>query len=46
MKLDVYPLSMTSRPLRLFIHENGIDCEEQVHRVGQGARRAMASNPQ
>ena len=30
MKLYMHPVSMTSRPVRLFIHENGIDCEEQI----------------
>jgi glutathione S-transferase len=26
----MHPVSMTSRPVRLFIQENGIDCEEQL----------------
>jgi len=30
MKLYMHPVSMTSRPVRLFIHENGIPCEEQI----------------
>jgi glutathione S-transferase len=30
MKLYMHPLSMTSRPVRLFIAENGIACEEQL----------------
>jgi glutathione S-transferase len=30
MKLYMHPVSMTSRPVRLFIAENGIPCEEQV----------------
>ena len=30
MKLYMHPVSMTSRPVRLFIQENGIDCEEQL----------------
>jgi glutathione S-transferase len=30
MKLYMHPVSMTSRPVRLFIQENGIPCEEQV----------------
>jgi len=30
MKLYMHPVSMTSRPVRLFIQENGIQCEEQV----------------
>src|SRR5262245_150087 len=30
MKLYMHPVSMTSRPVRLFIHENKIPCEEQV----------------
>jgi glutathione S-transferase len=30
MKLYMHPVSMTSRPVRLFIAENGIDVEEQI----------------
>ncbi len=30
MKLYMHPVSMTSRPVRLFIAESKIDCEEQV----------------
>jgi glutathione S-transferase len=30
MKLYMHPASVTSRPVRLFIAENGIKCEEQV----------------
>ena len=30
MKLYMHPVSMTSRPVRLFIKENAIPCEEQV----------------
>ena len=30
MKLYIHPVSMTSRPVRLFVAENGIDLEEQV----------------
>lgn len=30
MKLYMHPVSMTSRPVRLFIAENGIDADEQV----------------
>ncbi|HTU57452.1 MAG TPA: glutathione S-transferase family protein [Polyangiales bacterium] len=30
MKLYMHPVSMTSRPVRLFIAENGIACEEQL----------------
>ncbi len=30
MKLYMHPVSMTSRPIRLFIAENGIDVEEQM----------------
>jgi glutathione S-transferase len=30
MKLYMHPVSNTSRPVRLFIQENKIDCEEQV----------------
>jgi glutathione S-transferase len=30
MKLYMHPVSMTSRPVRLFIEENQIPCEQQV----------------
>jgi glutathione S-transferase len=30
MKLYMHPVSMTSRPVRLFLQENGISCEEQM----------------
>jgi glutathione S-transferase len=30
MKLYMHPVSMTSRAVRLFIHENKIDCQEQL----------------
>lgn len=30
MKLYMHPVSMTSRPVRLFIHENAIACEERL----------------
>jgi glutathione S-transferase len=30
MKLYMHPVSMTSRPVRLFIAESGIDVDEQV----------------
>ena len=30
MKLYMHPVSTTSRPVRLFIAENGIEVEEQV----------------
>ena len=30
MKLDMHPVSMTSRPVRLFIAESGIDVDEQM----------------
>jgi glutathione S-transferase len=30
MKLYMHPVSMTSRPVRLFLAESGIECEEQV----------------
>ena len=30
MKLYMHPVSMTSRPVRLFIAESGIDVEEQI----------------
>ena len=30
MKLYMHPFSITSRPIRLFIAENGIKCDEQV----------------
>ena len=30
MKLHMHPVSMTSRPVRLFIAENGIEVDEQL----------------
>jgi glutathione S-transferase len=36
MKLYMHPVSITSRPVRLFIHENNIECEEQVIDVMAG----------
>jgi glutathione S-transferase len=36
MKLYMHPVSMTSRPVRLFIAENGIDVEEQIVDVMTG----------
>jgi glutathione S-transferase len=30
VKLYMHPFSITSRPVRLFIAENGIKCDEQV----------------
>ena len=30
MKLYMHPVSMTSRPVRLFIKENAVPCDEQV----------------
>lgn len=37
MKLYMHPVSMTSRPVRLFIAENGIDVEEEVVDILTGA---------
>ena len=37
MKLYMHPVSMTSRPVRLFIAENKIDCEEEVVDLMTGA---------
>ncbi len=37
MKLYMHPVSMTSRPVRLFIAESGIDVEEQVVDLFTGA---------
>ncbi len=37
MKLYMHPVSMTSRPVRLFIAENGIDVEEEVVDLMTGA---------
>jgi glutathione S-transferase len=37
MKLYMHPVSMTSRPVRLFIAENGIDVEEELIDVMTGA---------
>lgn len=39
VKLYMHPLSTTSRPVRLFIHENGTDCEEQVVDLMRPCRR-------
>ena len=38
MKLYMHPVSMTSRPVRLFIAESGIDVEEQVVDLFTGAQ--------
>ena len=43
MKLYMHPVSMTSRPVRLFIAENKIPVEEVVGRSVH--RRAHASRP-
>ncbi len=37
MKLYMHPISMTSRPVRLFIAENKIACEEEVVDLMKGA---------
>jgi glutathione S-transferase len=37
MKLYMHPVSMTSRPVRLFIHEKGIKCDEEVVDLFTGA---------
>jgi glutathione S-transferase len=37
MKLYMHPVSMTSRPVRLFIAENGIDVDEQMVDLMTGA---------
>ena len=37
MKLYMHPISMTSRPIRLFIAEQKIPCEEEVVDLMQGA---------
>ncbi len=37
MKLYMHPVSMTSRPVRLFIAENNIPCEEEVVDLMTGA---------
>lgn len=37
MKLYMHPVSMTSRPVRLFIHEKGLDVAEEVVDVLSGA---------
>ena len=37
MKLYMHPVSMTSRPIRLFIADNKIDCEEEVVDLMKGA---------
>ena len=38
MKLYMHPVSMTSRPVRLFIAENNIRCDEQVVDLMTGDR--------
>ena len=48
MKLYMHPVSMTSRPVRLFIAENGIDVDEQMVdlMVGEHYQEPFASiNP-
>ncbi len=48
MKLYMHPVSMTSRPVRLFIAESGIDVEEQVVDIlsGEHTKEPYASlNP-
>ena len=48
MKLYMHPVSMTSRPVRLFIAENGIDADEQMVdlMVGEHYQEPFASiNP-
>jgi glutathione S-transferase len=37
MKLYMHPISMTSRPVRLFLADNKIDCEEEVVDLMKGA---------
>src|SRR5919112_4235780 len=37
VKLYMHPVSTASRPVRLFIAENGIECEEEVVDILQGA---------
>ncbi len=37
MKLYMHPVSTASRPVRLFIAENGIECDEEVVDILQGA---------
>jgi glutathione S-transferase len=37
MKLYMHPVSMTSRPVRLFIAENKIDCDEELVDLMKGA---------
>ena len=37
MKLYMHPVSMTCRPIRLFIAENKIDCEEETVDLMKGA---------
>src|SRR5947199_9833555 len=37
MKLYMHPVSITSRPVRLFIAENKIDCEDELVDLMKGA---------
>src|SRR5262245_16553473 len=39
MKLYMHPVSMTSRPVRLFIADNKIDCEEEIVDLVTGAHQ-------
>src|SRR4029077_3099004 len=39
MKLYMHPVSMTSRPVRLFIADNKIDCEEGIVDLMTGAQQ-------
>lgn len=48
MKLYMHPVSMTSRAVRLFIAENGIECDEEIIDIFQGEHHKgpfMALNP-
>ena len=37
MKLYMHPVSTATRPVRLFIAENGITCDEEVVDIFKGA---------
>jgi hypothetical protein len=45
MKLYMHPVSITSRPVLLFLHENGIACEEIFVDLGSSSPSPTTSGP-
>ena len=45
MKLYMHPVSMTSRPVRLFIAENGIAVDEQMVDLMAGEHYGKSRSP-